>query len=157
MGPPRGKHDGVIGHISKRENGKWTEKIVLFLDRSILHPAWLDKVGVNMNFRQFLGVLCAKNLPESRISSPAWGAPSIKTVTRAHSSKYSSWIKVHKIMKQSLIKRLMFTLFNNRGLRQLRLEIHYLPHLKTNSGWLGTKKQRHPSLSTYTFKVRCIK
>jgi len=28
-----------------------------------------------MNFRQFLGVICLKNLRESVISSPPWGAP----------------------------------------------------------------------------------
>ena len=39
----------------------------------------LGKLGMNKNFRQFLGVICAKNLRESDISSPSWGggAPSI--------------------------------------------------------------------------------
>ena len=27
VGPPRGKRDGVIGHISERENGNWMEKM----------------------------------------------------------------------------------------------------------------------------------
>ena len=34
---------------------------------SIWHSAWLDKLGASMNFRRFLGVICAKNLHESRI------------------------------------------------------------------------------------------
>ena len=38
-GPPRGKRDDVIGHISKRENGNWMERIALLRDRSIYHPA----------------------------------------------------------------------------------------------------------------------
>ena len=42
------------------------EKIALLRDRSIWHPA-LGKLGVNINFRQFLGVICAKNLCESKI------------------------------------------------------------------------------------------
>ena len=33
------------------------------------------KLGVNKNFRQFLGVICAKNLHESEISSSPWGTP----------------------------------------------------------------------------------
>ena len=48
-------------------------KIALLRDRSICHPALLGKFGVNMNFRQLLGVICAKNLRESGISSPPWG------------------------------------------------------------------------------------
>ena len=35
----------------------------------------LGKLGVSMNIRHFLGVICAKNLRESGISSPLWGAP----------------------------------------------------------------------------------
>ena len=31
--------------------------------------------GVNVNFKQFLGVICAKNLRESGISSPLLGPP----------------------------------------------------------------------------------
>ena len=38
-GPPRGKRDGVIGHISERENGNWMEIIALLRNRSIWHPA----------------------------------------------------------------------------------------------------------------------
>ena len=66
-GAPRAKHDCVNGHISKRKNVNWMEKIALFRDKSICHPAWLGKLGVNMHFRQFLGVICAKNLCESGI------------------------------------------------------------------------------------------
>ena len=40
IGPPlRRKRDGVIGHISKRENRNWMIKISLLPDRSIWHPA----------------------------------------------------------------------------------------------------------------------
>ena len=74
-GSPRGKRDGVIRHILGHENGNWMWKIALFRDWSIWHPAWLGKLGVNMNFRQFLGVICAKNLRESGILSSPWGAP----------------------------------------------------------------------------------
>ena len=38
MGPPRGKRDGVIGHISERENGNWMKIIELLRDKSIWHP-----------------------------------------------------------------------------------------------------------------------
>ena len=34
-GVPKGKRDGVIGHISKRENGNWMGKLALLRDRSI--------------------------------------------------------------------------------------------------------------------------
>ena len=71
-GAPRAKHDCVNGHISKRENVNWMEKIALFRDRSICHPAWLGKLGVNMNFRQFLVVIYVR---ESGILSPPWEAP----------------------------------------------------------------------------------
>ena len=37
--PLRGKGDGVIGHISKRENVNRTKKIAILRDRSICHPA----------------------------------------------------------------------------------------------------------------------
>ena len=74
--PPRGKSDGVIGHVSERENGNWMKTIALLHDKSIWHPSWLGELGVNMNFRQFLGVICAKNQRESGISSPPWGPPS---------------------------------------------------------------------------------
>ena len=60
-GALRAKHDSVNGHISKRENVNWMEKIALFRDKSICHLAWLGKLGVNMNLWQFLGVFCAKN------------------------------------------------------------------------------------------------
>ena len=72
-GPPRAKRDGVIAHISKRENVNRMKKIPLLRDRSICHPAWLGKLGVNMNLRQFLGVICGKNLRESGILSLPWG------------------------------------------------------------------------------------
>ena len=74
-GPPRGKRDGVIQHILERENGNWMKIIASLRDKSIWYPAWLGKVGVNMNSRQFLGVLCAKNLRESRISTSRLGGP----------------------------------------------------------------------------------
>ena len=35
MGPPRGKRDGVIGHISERENENLMKIIALLRDRSI--------------------------------------------------------------------------------------------------------------------------
>ena len=35
IGPPRGKRDGVIGHISVRENGNWMKKIAILGDRSV--------------------------------------------------------------------------------------------------------------------------
>ena len=50
-GPPSGKRDGVIGHISRRENVNVDEKIALLRDTSILYPASLGKLGVNVNFR----------------------------------------------------------------------------------------------------------
>ena len=50
-------------------------KIALLRDKSMWHPAWLRKLGVNMNFGQFLGVICVKNLRESGISSFPWRAP----------------------------------------------------------------------------------
>ena len=34
----------------------------------------LGKLGVNMTFRRFLGVTCAKNLRENGISRPPWRA-----------------------------------------------------------------------------------
>ena len=49
------------------------KKIPLLRDRSICHQAWLGKLGVNMNSRQFLGVICGKNLRESGILSLPWG------------------------------------------------------------------------------------
>ena len=72
-GAPRGKHDGVILHILEREKKNWMGKIALLREWSIWHLAWLGKLGVNMNFRQFLGVICAINLRESGISSSPWG------------------------------------------------------------------------------------
>ena len=72
-GPPRGKPDGVIGHISKLENGNWMKKFASLRDISIWHPARLDKLEINMDFRQFLGVIGAKSLRESGISSLPWG------------------------------------------------------------------------------------
>ena len=74
-GPPRGKRDGVIRHFSERENGNWMGKFALLRDRSIWDPAWFGKLVMNMNFRQFLDVICEKNLRKSRISSPSWRAP----------------------------------------------------------------------------------
>ena len=59
MGPPSGKCEGVIRHILELENGNWMEKIALFREWSIWHPAWLGKLGMNMNFRQPLGVIWA--------------------------------------------------------------------------------------------------
>ena len=72
-GPPRGKRDGVIRHILERENLIWMEKIALFREWSIWHPAWLGKFGVNIKFRQFLSAICAKKLRESGVSSLPWG------------------------------------------------------------------------------------
>ena len=50
------------------------EKTVLLRDISIKYPALLGKLGVNMNFGQFLVVICKKNLRESGIRSLPWGA-----------------------------------------------------------------------------------
>ena len=55
MEPSRGKRDGVIGHILKRENGNRVKKLALLHDRSIWHLTWLDKLGVNIDFRHFCG------------------------------------------------------------------------------------------------------
>ena len=38
-GAPRGKRDGVIGHISERESRNWMKIVALLRDRSIWHPA----------------------------------------------------------------------------------------------------------------------
>ena len=61
------KRGGIIGHIRKRE---LDEKTALLHDKAICHPARLGKLGLNMNSRQFMGMICAKNLCESGISSP---------------------------------------------------------------------------------------
>ena len=47
--------------------------IALLRDRSTWRSASVGKLGVNMNYRQFLGVICAKNLRESEILSPPLG------------------------------------------------------------------------------------
>ena len=65
MGPPRGERDCVIGPISERENGNWMNIIASLRDKSIWNPAWLGTIGVNVNFRQFLGVICVRNLRET--------------------------------------------------------------------------------------------
>ena len=66
LGGPKGKawwRDSAYSRAWKRElNGK----IVLFREWSIWHPAWLGKLRVNRNFKQFLGVICAKNLHKKR-------------------------------------------------------------------------------------------
>ena len=42
-GPPRGKHDGVIGHISKRENRNWIEKFCCcVIDQSGIQRDWVN-------------------------------------------------------------------------------------------------------------------
>ena len=51
----------------------WMKKIALFRELSIWHPVRLGKLSVNMNFRQFLGVICTKNLCESGILRYPWG------------------------------------------------------------------------------------
>ena len=71
--PPRGKRDGVIGHISRRGNMNWRWKLALLLEKLTWCSMWLDKLGVNINFRQFLSMVCAKNLCKSGMSSPPWG------------------------------------------------------------------------------------
>ena len=76
QGSPKGKAWLRYWAYFKAPKRELDGKIVLFRDKSICHPAWLDKLGVNMHFRQFLGVICAKNLCESVISSPTWGTPS---------------------------------------------------------------------------------
>ena len=78
-----GTCDGVIGHISERQNGYWMKTMALLRDRSIWHPAPLDKLDVNMNLGQFLCVICMKNLCESGISSPPWGAPYLVPRTKS--------------------------------------------------------------------------
>ena len=92
-GPPRGKRDGVIWHILERENVNWVKIMAWLREKSIWHPAWLGKLGVNMNFRQFLSVICAKNLRESGISSPSWGAPLNLDHHHGHVCWNSSWQK----------------------------------------------------------------
>ena len=73
MGPPKGNAwwwDSTYFRAWKRESNR---KITLFREWSIWHPAWFGKLAVNMNFRQFLGVICEKNLLESGISRAPWG------------------------------------------------------------------------------------
>ena len=73
-GPTRGKRDGFIRHILECENGNWMKKVVL---------AWMIKLASSvigytrreMNFRQFLDVICAINLRESGIASLPLGGP----------------------------------------------------------------------------------
>ena len=61
----RGKRDGIIRHILERENWNWMKKLSYCVkDQSGIQRSW---VNLNMNFRQFLGVNCAKNLRESGI------------------------------------------------------------------------------------------
>ena len=49
-------------------------EIVLLRDRLILHSVLFGKLGMDMNFREFLGKIYAKNLHESGILSPLWEA-----------------------------------------------------------------------------------
>ena len=68
-----GKGYGVISHISKLENRNRMKKIALLRDRSIWHSAWLGHLGVNMNFRKFLGVICTKNCVKAGFWAPLGG------------------------------------------------------------------------------------
>ena len=72
-GAPRGKRDGGIWHICRAWKGESDEKITLLRKWSVWHQTWLGKLGVKMNFRHFVGVICAKNLRESGITSPFLG------------------------------------------------------------------------------------
>ena len=75
-GAPQGKSViALLDLISERKDGNCMKIIALLRDLSIWHPAWLGKLGVKMNFRQFLGVIYAKNLRESGFPSPPLGPP----------------------------------------------------------------------------------
>ena len=125
VGPPRGKRDGVIWHISRRESGNWMEKMAWMRERSIWHPAWLSKLGMNANFRHFEAwfMIYAKNMRESGISTSPWGAPTVTSALTSHfvnflhfdptCSKYlfvallKSWVTVQAVV-ENLIKNLLF-------------------------------------------------
>ena len=74
--PPIGKAWWRYSKYFKALNRDLDEKIALLCEWSIQHPEWLGKLGLNMNFRQFLSVIIAKNLSESEMLSPPWGTPS---------------------------------------------------------------------------------
>ena len=61
------KRDGVIRHILKRENVNGMKKIAFLREWSFWHPTWLGKLGVNMNFRQFMSVIYAKKSVWKRV------------------------------------------------------------------------------------------
>ena len=43
--PPGGKGDGVIGHISKRDNGNWIKRLrYCVIDQSGVHSDWVNLV-----------------------------------------------------------------------------------------------------------------
>ena len=71
---PQCKAWWLYGHISKHGNGKWMKNIALLRDILIWHSVWLGNLGVSMNIRQFLSVVCAKNLRGSGISKPPRGS-----------------------------------------------------------------------------------
>lgn len=64
--PPRGKRDGVIEHISRRESGNGMGKLALMREKSMWHPPWLSKLGMNANLRHlgawFVRKTCEKQL-----------------------------------------------------------------------------------------------
>ena len=111
-GPPRGNRDGVIRHILGRENGNWMKKVEWLREWSIWYPAWLGKLGVNMNFRQFLGVIFAKNLRENGISSPPLGA-SFRGPWWGHGSSIPREKQVNSRIPQKLLvlSRIPYTFF----------------------------------------------
>ena len=87
-GPSRGKRVGVIRHISERENMNWMKKIALLREWSFWHPAWSSKLGMKINFRQFMSVISAKNLRESGIWRPPRGPYKIPFRDQSHFSIY---------------------------------------------------------------------
>ena len=75
FGAPKGKAWWHYWTYFKAWKRKLDEKIALLREISIWHPAWLGKLGVSINFRQFLSLNCAKNLRNSRILCPPWAVP----------------------------------------------------------------------------------
>ena len=55
-------------------------KIALLHDRSILNPVWLDKLSVNMKFRQFLGMNLRKTYVIARFRASLRGPFRLNTV-----------------------------------------------------------------------------
>ena len=86
--------------------------IALLRDELIWHPAWLGKLGVNVNFRQFLCVICAKNLRESGISSYPWGAP-LGISSEPQSAEYSPSLKTNVTNRPSNAEVMLMSPISN--------------------------------------------